>query len=69
MLYVWFLLLPLFIYWRCGRILQRLERFLGSDEIPAVYALVVTAIAIWGILCGSPSCACSPRCGACQGAT
>jgi len=25
-LYVWFLFLPLFIYWRCGRILHRLER-------------------------------------------
>jgi hypothetical protein len=34
-LYVWFLLLPLFIYWRCGRILRRLERlehFLGTEE-------------------------------------
>jgi hypothetical protein len=34
-LYVWFLLLPLFIYWRCGRILrrlERLERFFGTEE-------------------------------------
>jgi hypothetical protein len=34
-LYIWFLLLPLFIYWRCGRILrrlERLERFFGTEE-------------------------------------
>jgi hypothetical protein len=35
LLYLWFLLLPIFIYWRCGRILQRLERleqFFGTTR-------------------------------------